>query len=456
MRVARLACARRSSRSTLCSQHSAYVGGYVVLLQSGSATTADALLELFPDGSYVDPRGELVVAGLRVSELAETFGTPAYVVDEDAMVRQAARVRTGLLDRWPNSKVLFASKAFPCAAGYRALARAGVGIDVAGGGELTSALSAGVDPAEIVLHGNAKTLEELNLAVDAGVGIVVVDNFDDIDRLERIVRHEQRVLVRVLPDIQVETHPALSTGELGSKFGLPAAEAGRAIARLRQSDRLQVAGVHMHIGSQICDLKPFSSAVQALARFGEFDVYDLGGGLGVRYTYTDDPPSVEQWLDTLVEAARQHLPASAQLLIEPGRSLVARSGITLYRVVSVKHGSPTFVAVDGGMADNMEVALYDQRFEATITNRVGGGDFVNLVGRHCESGDRISNGVELRDPVVDDVVAVPSTGAYCFALANNYNGARRPPVVFCRDGVARLVVRRESYNDMLRRDVVES
>ena len=428
----------------------------MVSLQPDFATTADALLGLFPDGSYVDDSGELVVAGLRVSELAETFGTPAYVVDEDALVRQATGMRTAFTDRWPNSRVVFASKAFPCTAAYRALARAGLGIDVAGGGELTAALSAGVDPAELVLHGNAKTLEELNLAVDAGVGIVVIDNFDDIDRLERIVRHEQRVLVRVVPDIHVETHEAFATGQMGSKFGLASPEAERAISVLRHSDRLHLAGVHMHIGSQICDLKPFAAAVEALVRFGEFDVYDLGGGLGVRYTYSDDPPSFEQWVGTLVEAAREFLPAAAQLIIEPGRSVVAGSGITLYRIVSVKPGSPTFVAVDGGMADNMEVALYDQRYEATIANRVGGGSFVNIVGRHCESGDRLINGVALRDPVVDDVLAVPSTGAYCFALANNYNGARRPPVVFCRGGVARVVVRRETYDDMLLRDVFDS
>ncbi|MGH3493264.1 MAG: diaminopimelate decarboxylase [Sciscionella sp.] len=421
--------------------------------QPASRETGEtALVGLFPDGSYVDGAGELTVAGLSLMELADTYGTPAYVVDEDAMVGQALRARTALAARWPRSKVLFASKAFPCTAAYRAMAGAGVGMDVAGGGALAAALAAGADPAEMVLHGNAKTLEELHQAVDAGVGTIVIDNLDDIDRLERIVQHEQRVLVRLVPGVRADTHEAMSTGQAGSKFGLSGPAAQRAIGRLRNSARLELAGVHMHIGSQIRETRPFTEAVRALAGFGEFDVYDLGGGLGVRYTYADDPPSVEQWVSALADAAQQHLPATAQLMIEPGRSLVARAGITLYRVISIKAGSPTFVAVDGGMGDNMEIALYGQRFEATIANRVGGGAPVDLVGRHCESGDRISTGVALRDPVVGDVIAVPTTGAYCYTLANNYNGARRPPVVFCRDGSARLVVRRETYDDLLLRD----
>jgi diaminopimelate decarboxylase len=224
--------------------------------------------------------------------------------------------------------------------------------------------------------------------------------------------------------------------------------------RLRHSNKLRLDGVHAHIGSQILSSEPYAREVAVLAGLGDFAVYNLGGGLGVRYTYDDHPPSPEEWVAALTGAARQHLPSGAQIVIEPGRSLVAPYGVTVYRVVSVKGRAPRFVAVDGGMADNMEVALYGQRFEATVVNRVGGGSPVDLVGRHCESGDRLITGVLLQDPVPGDLVAVAVTGAYCYTMANNYNGAMRPPVVFCHDGEAHLVVRRETIADYLARDVV--
>ena len=410
------------------------------------------VIELFPPGAAADAGGELVVGGCRLRDLAGEFGTPAYVVDEGALRSRAREYRDELAARWPDALAIFASKAFPCTAVLRALAEEGLGCDVAGAGELVHALAAGVDPGRIYLHGNAKTDEDLQRAIDAGVGTVVIDNFDDIDRLERLATGEQGVLVRVIPGVRPETHAAVATGQDDSKFGLAADDARRAIERLRGSDRLRLDGLHVHIGSQILDAAPFGRAVQALAALGEFAVYDLGGGLGARYTWADRPPGVAEYLDVLVGAAREHLPARARLIIEPGRSLVARAGVTLYRVVTVKRGARTFVAVDGGMADNLEVSLYGQRFEATVADRVGGGDPVDLVGRHCESGDVLSAGVALRDPRVGDVIAVPATGAYCFTMRNGYNGARRPPVVFVRDGDARVVVRREGYEDLLRLD----
>ena len=199
--------------------------------------------------------------------------------------------------------------------------------------------------------------------------------------------------------------------------------------------------------------EPFIQSIAAIAALGEFAVYDLGGGLGARYTYKDNPPTVEEYLDALINTARKYLPATAKILIEPGRSMVAEAAVTLYRVVTVKQSVRTFVAIDGGMADNLEVSLYGQRFEATVANRVGGGDLYTLVGRHCESGDTLIDGVKLQEPKVGDIIAVPVTGAYCLTMANNYNGARRPVVVFSRDGVARPVVRRETYEDLLARDI---
>jgi diaminopimelate decarboxylase len=412
-----------------------------------------SILSLLPESSTIDASGEVVVGGCRLSDLAESFGTPLWVVDEVGLRHQARRFQDTLQEQWPRSRAVFASKAFPCSAVYQVMAQEGLGVDVAGGGELVLALNAGVDPRLIVVHGNAKTDEELTMAVEAGVGTIVIDNSDDIDRLERVVPDVQGVLLRVVPGVRGATHDAISTGQEGSKFGLHRADAEAAIARLRESDRLRLDGLHMHIGSQILETEPFERAVEALASFGDFDVYDLGGGLGVRYTYDDHPPSPEKWVSALVRAAGKHLPSSASLLVEPGRAMVGRSGVTLYRVTTVKRGSPTFVAVDGGMADNLEVSLYGQRFEAAVVDRVMGDEVVDLVGRHCESGDRLIADVALNHPDIGDVVVVPATGAYMYTMQNNYNGALKPPVVFVREGQAELRVRRETYDDFFLRDV---
>jgi diaminopimelate decarboxylase len=419
-------------------------------------TGVDELVGLFPPGTRLADDGMLVVGGCRLDEIAGEFGTPVLVVAEQAIRQRAREYRAGLTARWPDSQVVFASKAFPCTAVQRAMVEEGLWIDVAGGGEIVTALAAGVDPATLVLHGNAKTTEEIQLAVEAGVGTVVVDNFDDIDRLETVVPSglEQGCLVRVIPGVQASTHAAHATGHEGSKFGLTPLVAREAIARLQRSDRLRMDGLHTHVGSQIMVAEELAAAVEPLAALGRFPVYDLGGGLGARYTYADHPPSLDHYLDVLIDAARAHLPADARILIEPGRSMVASSAVTLYTVTTVKPGTTTFVAVDGGMADNLEVALVGQRFEATVVNRVGGGSQpVTVVGRHCESGDVLSENVPLRDAVVGDLLAVPATGAYCYTMSNNYNGARRIPVVFVADGQFRLVVRRDTWPDLLSRDV---
>jgi diaminopimelate decarboxylase len=423
------------------------------------APTSEDLLSLFPPGTHLDGDGMLTIGGCRLDGLAETFGTPAIIVDEPALRRRARDYRETFAARWPRSEVMFASKAFPCTAVQRLVTEEGLGLDVAGGGEMVTAFAAGADPARMLLHGNAKTDEEIQLALRHGIGRIVVDNQDDIDRLEAAVPAgtRQPVLVRVIPGVDAPTHAAIATGHDGSKFGLTLADARRAIARIKASRALRMDGLHMHIGSQILDVESFAAAVAALAaltgELGEFDVYDLGGGLGARYTYRDQPPSLDAYLDAVVGAARAHLPAGALLLLEPGRSLVASAAATIYRVVTVKRGARTFVAVDGGMADNLEVSLYGQRFEATLADRVGGGEPVDLVGRHCESGDVLSSGVPLRDPRRGDLVAVPATGAYCHTMSNTYNGARRIPVVFAGDGGARLVVRRDTWGDLLARDV---
>ena len=425
-------------------------------LKAHSARMSE-LLDLLPPGSSTDADGMLIIGGCRVDDLAEEFGTPLLVVADEALRARAREYVTELTSRWSNARVVFASKAFPCTAVQRVMVQEGLGLDVAGGGEILTALKAGVDPALIVLHGNAKTTEEITMAVDGGVGLIVVDGPDDVDRLEAIQPpgRVQDVLVRIIPGVTADTHAHVLTGHEGSKFGLPPAAAAALIRRIDRSPRLRMCGVHAHVGSQILQAEPLAAAVAPLAALGQFEIYDLGGGLGARYTWTDEPPAVAEYLDVLIAAASEHLPPNAEIIIEPGRSMVASSAATIYRVITIKRGPITFVAVDGGMGDNLEVALFDQRFEAGIANRLDAseGELVTVVGRHCESGDILVDGVSLNAPQVDDLLVVPATGAYCYTMSNNYNGNRRIPVVFVASKTPSLVVRRETWDDLAARDV---
>lgn len=420
-------------------------------------TIVTGMLELFPAGSATDSDGMLVIGGCRADDLAGEFGTPVLVVAEDTLRARAREYADELAGRWPSSRVVFASKSFPCTAVQRVMVAEGLGLDVAGGGEILSGIRAGVDPALIVLHGNAKSDEEIAMAVEHGVGLVVVDGPDDVDRLEAIVPlgRVQDVLIRVIPGVTADTHEHVLTGHEGSKFGVLPDQARDLIKRIRGSSRVRLQGVHAHVGSQILDAEPLAAAVAPLAALGEFAIYDLGGGLGARYTWADQPPSVADYLDVLIGAAREHLPAGSEIILEPGRSMVAAAAATIYRVVTVKRNVKTFVAVDGGMGDNLEVALFGQRFEAGIADRLEPTDpeTVALVGRHCESGDVLIDPVTLDRPKRGDLVAVPATGAYCFTMSNNYNGNRRLPVVFVSGGRATIVVRRETWQDLSARDV---
>lgn len=410
------------------------------------------ILRLLPEGTKVVD-GEIAISGVRVSDLAAAFGTPSYIVDESALRQRIRDYREGLHRRWPNSRVYFASKAFPSTAVYRVMADEGLGVDVAGGGELVMALAGGVNPSDILVHGNAKTDVDLRMAVDAGVGLIVIDNLEEIERLSEIVTGTQEVLVRFRPDVDAQTHSAMATGQGDSKFGLGLDDAREAIRMIEQSRGLRMRGVHVHIGSQVFDTTSFSKAIKALSTLGEHEIYDVGGGLGERYTYGDPEVGIDEYLDAVTEAAQKWLPAGSRLIIEPGRSLVARAGVTLYRVVNVKRGNRNLVAIDGGMADNLEVSLYGQRFEATLSDRFQGDELVSIVGRHCESGDQLIDGVMLDAPAAGDLLVVPVTGAYCFTMANNYNGALKLPVIFVNNGVPRLAVRRETYEDLLARDM---
>jgi diaminopimelate decarboxylase len=380
------------------------------------------------------------------------------VVVEDDLRGRARELVDALAARHQDFDVLFASKAFPCTAVYRALAAEGLACDVASGGELALALAAGFDPGRTYMHGNAKSVQELREALLAGVGHVVLDSLHELDRLEGIAAElgiRQEVLIRVTPDVAGETHAKVSTGQADSKFGFSLSQARAAIARLSGSSSLALVGLHAHIGSQLFELEPFRAAVRAIAALGDFPVYNLGGGLGAAYLASQRPPSVEDYVEAVVGAVHAELGPDKRLLLEPGRALVANSTVTLYTVQTVKRNVSTWVAVDGGMSDNLRPMLYDARYEAVIADRplAAGGERCQLAGKHCESGDVIARDLRLPDPVPGDVVVTPVTGAYGYALANNYNGVPRPPVIFCRDGAARVVVRRETYADLMSRDV---
>ncbi len=425
--------------------------------------TGTSLSHVFPLGSRLNELGRLEIGGCDTIELAKEFGTPAYVVaEEDLRARARAFIQAGSEAGAGNFHVVFGSKAFPCTAVLELFASEGLWCDVASEGELHLALRAGFAADRLVMHGNAKSLGELEAALSVGVGLIVIDNFDEIDRLARLTsqgalaeRETQAVLVRATPDVRGETHEKISTGQADSKFGFAMDQVPAAIESIERVQGLSMQGVHAHIGSQLMDLGPFRRMVAELAGLGHFGVWDMGGGLGVAYLQDQArPPEIEEYVAAIVGAARKSgVPESARLLIEPGRALTANGCVTLYEVQSVKRNVSTWVAVDGGMSDNMRPMLYGARYEAHVADRFGGSVRCVLAGKHCESGDVIVGEALLDDPKSGDVIVTPATGAYGYSMANNYNGVRRAPVIFCKDGDARIVVRRESFEDLSARDV---
>ena len=415
---------------------------------------------VFPAGSRVNERGRLEIAGCDAVDLAAEFGTPAYVYAEDDLRARARAYRDAFAARTDDFEVLFASKALPCTAAYALFAEEGLSVDVASGGELHMALAAGFDPSRIHLHGNNKSDEELRLAQRSGVGHLILDSFDEIERCERVLDGPQDVLIRVTPGVKPSTHDYVQTGQIDSKFGFGLADglAARAIARVGDSDNLNLVGLHAHIGSQIFELEPYTVAIRALGELaGDWcRLLNVGGGLGIAYAETDSPPSIEEYAEVKVRGVREVFDPVPRILVEPGRSLVGNAGVTLYRVGTVKEvpGVRTYVAVDGGMSDNLRPMLYGSRYEALIADRAAATPETpaTVAGKHCESGDILIRDAMLAEPAVGDVLVTPATGAYGHAMANNYNGIPRPPVVFCRDGNARVVVRRVTYEDLTRRD----
>jgi diaminopimelate decarboxylase len=421
---------------------------------------ATALSHAYPLGTRINERGHLEIGGCDVVELAKRHGTPAYVYAEDDMRARARSYVEAFEARTDDFEVIYASKALPITAAYRAMAEEGLSVDVASGGELYLALKGGVDPQRIFMHGNNKSEAELRYAFESGIGYLVLDSFAEIERSERLLSRSQDVLIRVTPGIKPSTHSYVQTGQLDSKFGfgLEDGQAAEAVRRVRESQRLNLVGIHAHIGSQIFELEPYARTVELLAGFIDFDcrLLNVGGGLGIAYTADDQPASIDDYVDTKVRAVRQAFDPVPRIMIEPGRSLVGNAGVTVYRIGTVKEipGVRTYVSVDGGMSDNLRPMLYGSRYDAAIADRpeAEGTSLATIAGMHCESGDILIRDVALADPREGDVLVTPATGAYGYAMANNYNGVPRPPVIFCRDGESRVVVRRETYEDLAARD----
>jgi diaminopimelate decarboxylase len=416
-------------------------------LEQQAAPAGTGVSHVFPIGSRLNGRGRLEIGGCDVFDVAAEFGTPAYVYSvEDIRTRARAYVE-GFRKRTDHFEVVYASKAFPCTAAYKLLAEEGIACDVASGGELYLALRGGFAPEKIFFHGNNKSRAEIAYAQEAGVGHIVLDSFHEIE----LVEPPQKVMLRVTPGIKPTTHDYIATGQVDSKFGFNLDDVERAFEAVAARG-LELCGLHAHLGSQIFDLGPFEKLAEVLLQMGEFPLLNLGGGLGIAYTEDEHPPPIDEYVETLVSGA----PQGVTVLCEPGRSLVGNAGVTLYTVGTVKEipDVRTYVAVDGGMSDNLRPMLYGARYEAEIADRFGGGTVSTIAGKHCESGDVLLRDVELNHPKPGDLLVMPATGAYGHAMASNYNGIPRPPVIFCEDGNARAVVRRESYEDLALRDVL--
>lgn len=422
----------------------------VALADAGVADLPGGLGHVFPLGSRLNEAGRLEIGGCDSLELAREFGTPAYFYAEDDMRARARATVAAFAERTADFGVVYASKAFPCTAALRLFAEEGLLCDVASGGELHLALRAGFEPERLYLHGNNKTEAELAQALDAGVGHIVVDSLDEIERLRELLSARgQRVLLRVAPGIEPDTHAKIATGQEDSKFGIPLPHVQRAIDACDAAG-LDLRGLHSHIGSQVFELDTYETLGEVLSGLADLPVVSMGGGFAVAYTRDQRPPAPAAYAEAMMSA----LPAEKAVLCEPGRSLVANACVTLYTVGTVKEipGVRTYVAVDGGMSDNIRPMLYDAAYEAQIADRFGESTPCRIAGMHCESGDVLVPDASLADPRPGDLLAVPATGAYGHAMASNYNAVPRPPVVFCRDGDARVVVRRETYDDLTLRD----
>lgn len=424
----------------------------------------------------VNHRGHLTIGGCDVVELAARFGTPLYVMDEALMRQMARRYRDSFQSLYPNSQVIYAGKALLTMAICKIMAAEGLSLDVVSGGELYTAIAAEFPMDRVFFHGNNKSVDELILALQHKVGRIVVDNFHELELLQDLAQQRGQdvdVLLRITPGVEAHTHSYIQTGQLDSKFGFPLAhgQALKAVRRALSSSRLNLRGLHCHIGSQIFDITSFGLAVRLMMQFlktvkeetGQtIEELDLGGGLGIRYTSEDTPVGPEVLAElvtrTVKDTARELELELPRIMVEPGRSIVGEAGTTLYTIGSIKDipGIRRYVAVDGGMGDNPRVALYQAKYEAVVANRMleEKETVVSVAGKCCESGDMLIHDISLPQMQPGDILAVFSTGAYNYSMSSNYNRLPRPAMVLVADGQADLIVRRESYQDLIRNDEV--
>jgi diaminopimelate decarboxylase len=420
--------------------------------------------------------GHLTIGGCDTVALAQTYGTPLYVMDEDEIRRACASYRSSI-ERYYDGRglVTYASKAFCCKAACKIAAEEGLGLDVVSGGELYTAISAGFPAERIFFHGNNKTVQELTEALAYGVGQIVVDNFDELETLNQLAlsRGEPaNILFRIKPGIDAHTHDFVRTGQIDSKFGL-ALETGEAMQAVRAAVSMQgvrLRGVHCHIGSQIFDIEPFEHAAEVMLGFiadvrdqtgCELEILDLGGGFGIKYLPEHDPVEYDRYMQRVARTVRRVSQArgikTPFIVIEPGRSIAGPAGVTLYTAGAVKEipGVRTYVSIDGGMCDNPRYILYRSEYEAMVANKASQPKTrtVTLAGKCCESGDLIGEGMQIQEIHPGDIIAVLATGAYNYSMSSNYNRIPRPPVVMLRGGQARVVVKRETYEDLVRNDL---
>jgi diaminopimelate decarboxylase len=428
------------------------------------------------DDFTVGKNGHLFISGCDTEELASRFGTPLYVMDED-MVRRSCALYRDSLDRYygGNGMALYASKALCCKEMCRIAASEGLGLDVVSGGEIYTAVSAGVDPAKLHFHGNCKTPAEIDYALEAGVGRFIVDNIEELSLIDSAARKKNvqaKCLLRIKPGIDAHTHDFIRTGQIDSKFGfaLETGEAENAVKCAMTYKNIELVGAGCHIGSQIFETAPFIAAAQVMIDFiadmrfkygAKLCELDLGGGFGIKYVSSDDPLPYYEYMRVVSEAVKEkcsdrgiELP---YILLEPGRSIVGEAGVTLYTVGSVKTipGVRTYIAVDGGMTDNPRCALYGARYEAVAAQRAGGERTLHarIAGRCCESGDIVTEEADIQPVAAGDIIAVFSTGAYNYSMASNYNRVPRPAMVTVHDGKAKLIIKRETYEDIVRNDI---
>jgi diaminopimelate decarboxylase len=426
---------------------------------------------VYPITAAHNSAGHLEVGGCDVVELVAGHGSPLLIYDEKSIRDQCRRYVAAFREHSEDFEVVYASKAFSSVAVCQLVNEEGFSLDVSSGGEYHVAEVAGFPSERIFFHGNNKTRDELEYVLDRGVGFVVVDSFQELALLEGLVAARggrQRILLRITPGVEAHTHSYIETGQVDSKFGFGLVE-GVALEAIRQglaAAHLDLVGLHAHIGSQIFLLDGFRKAIgilveligQANASLG-FDCryLNVGGGLGIRYTEEDAPSSIAEYAAVKVEGIREEMAAVGlpmpRVLIEPGRSIVGKAGITAYRVGTIKEipGVRTYVSVDGGMSDNIRPMLYDARYEVMLANKADAtpDTTVTVAGKHCESGDILIRDAVIARPEPGDTLVMPATGAYCYAMASNYNGSPRPAVILVDDGRARVIIERESYADLV-------